>query len=435
MNKCIYCDENKPFTDEHVVCAGLGGDDKNWLLKDCVCGDCNTKVFSKLEAAFLRSSPVAIARLFNQEKTRGHSPSLNTSQSLLEDPRQGVFLNQELQQGFKPVILPQIVLKTAGTLLAYSPNVEAWREFQSVLQRATSSAPILLRKVNIKPEVRFERTWLTWDAEREDFTVSRFETTATSPKQTDGVVWVEELVMPPTAGSACKLTPCVYRRSKGELVCAVVNIDDVTRVLTHLRRNGCILTVPDDAVSTEVVDYGVHLTFKMPVDVHDRVMTKIAINLVAHQFGPEFVRRPEFAAAKNYALTKTGRILKINSEKHRWNRIGMSGLLPGTHMFCIAAANSGNDDTRLLSVMASLYEGPLESFAVAELPKGAPELKEPIVVFVFYNENRIERLSMNELQQLTESEAKLHRLTKVGCKIHRCGLKCGACATPAIQTA
>jgi hypothetical protein len=29
-----------PFTDEHVVSAGFGGDDKAWFLKDCVCSDC-----------------------------------------------------------------------------------------------------------------------------------------------------------------------------------------------------------------------------------------------------------------------------------------------------------------------------------------------------------------------------------------------------------
>jgi hypothetical protein len=46
---CIYCGIGGPFSDEHVVSAGLGGDDDEWLLKGCVCRACNTDVFSKLE--------------------------------------------------------------------------------------------------------------------------------------------------------------------------------------------------------------------------------------------------------------------------------------------------------------------------------------------------------------------------------------------------
>lgn len=58
---CIYCDGAGPFSDEHVVCAGLGGDDKRFLLVNVVCARCNTDVFSPLELEALRSSPLAIA--------------------------------------------------------------------------------------------------------------------------------------------------------------------------------------------------------------------------------------------------------------------------------------------------------------------------------------------------------------------------------------
>jgi hypothetical protein len=67
---CIYCGSPGPFGDEHAVSAGLGGDDSAWLLNDCVCRVCNTDIFSKLETKFLRSSPVALARLFLQPRTR-----------------------------------------------------------------------------------------------------------------------------------------------------------------------------------------------------------------------------------------------------------------------------------------------------------------------------------------------------------------------------
>lgn len=407
MARCIYCDEAKPFTDEHVVSAGLGGDDKGWMLKDCVCGDCNTKVFSKLEAKFLRSSPVAIARLFHQKRTRSRggktgAPTLNTQQNLLEDRANGIFLNQDLRQGFEPIILPQIVLETPGSLSAHMPDVAAGRAFLSALRDSLAGDLLLIRKIKVDHEVAYEQTPLTWNAPTEEYVASPVQTSAKAPNTLDGAVWVEELKLPPTARSASRLTPRIYRRTQGQLVCAVVDLDDAPGVLTHLRRNDGALIVPDDAVPVEVESEGGHLNLEMSIAVHDRVLTKIGINLAAYIFGPDFVRRPEFAEAKNYALTGRGHILKIQADKHPSNRPEI-GELPDVHVFCIAAANSGNNNTRLLSVMISLYGGPFETFALAELPKDAPELSDPIIILVFYNENRIERFSMNDLQRLAQA--------------------------------
>lgn len=54
---CMYYGGPGPFTDEHVVPASIGGDDRTWMLRGCVCGGCNTAVFSPLELKFARSSP------------------------------------------------------------------------------------------------------------------------------------------------------------------------------------------------------------------------------------------------------------------------------------------------------------------------------------------------------------------------------------------
>ncbi|ARP64288.1 hypothetical protein A9K65_013540 [Mesorhizobium sp. WSM1497] len=80
--------------------------------------------------------------------------------------------------------------------------------------------------------------------------------------------------------------------------------------------------------------------------------------------------------------TGRGHILKINAEKHPSNRLLPAGGLPDIHIFCIAPAKSRDDGTRLLSVMASLYQGPFETFALGELPKDTPGLHEPIVILV-----------------------------------------------------
>ncbi|QQR34745.1 hypothetical protein JI749_10125 [Devosia oryziradicis] len=409
MDKCIYCDEAKPFTDEHVVSAGLGGDDKRWMLTDCVCGDCNTKIFSKLEAKFLRSSPVAIARLFHQEKTRGRGgkpgvPSVTAAQSLLDDPASGVFLNQELGPGFVAAILPQLILQNGGTLTAHLPDVATGRSFLSDFKAVLCRDLVLVRKVKAGLEAAYELTELKWDAVTEEYVASGVQTSAKAPKTTDGIMWVEQLVMPKTAHSASRLTPRVYRRSQGQLVCAVIELDDAPRVLSLLRRNPDAIVVPDDATPITVEDTGVHLKIPMSIKVHDRVLTKICINLAAHLFGADFVRRPEFKTAKRYARTGEGNILKIGAEKHPANQLAGAADFGEVHVFCIAPAKAETEDSKLLSVMVQLYGGPFETFGLASLPENVPELQEPLFVIVAYNENRIEKYTLSELRAAAEAD-------------------------------
>ena len=137
-NTCIYCSGTSPFSQEHVVPAGLGGDDRNWILKDCVCAECNTKVFSPLEAKFLRALHVAFARLFLQQQTRkdsrsGGRPSLQTTQTEIRDPVSGYQLETELEAGGKPVVLPQLLMLQPDQMRLTGGDEEALRDFVSGL--------------------------------------------------------------------------------------------------------------------------------------------------------------------------------------------------------------------------------------------------------------------------------------------------------------
>lgn len=69
-NTCIYCNKLRPFTDEHIFPAGLGGDDRNFLLKNLVCGFCNSYFAKNLELTFMRSSEAALSRIFHQPAAR-----------------------------------------------------------------------------------------------------------------------------------------------------------------------------------------------------------------------------------------------------------------------------------------------------------------------------------------------------------------------------
>src|SRR5471030_2615714 len=72
---CIYCGLLRPFNDEHVFPAGLGGDDRAFMLRDLVCETCNSETFSRMEAGLMRNSPEAFARVHSQSRGRKRKKS------------------------------------------------------------------------------------------------------------------------------------------------------------------------------------------------------------------------------------------------------------------------------------------------------------------------------------------------------------------------
>src|SRR4051812_38773253 len=167
---CIYCLSEGPYTDEHVVPAGLGGDDSGWLLKDCVCAVCNTKVFSPLETKVLRSSPLAWARLFLQPHTRNRGSSTNTPSvqpglSYYYEPGSRLLLEQELTAGGHPVVLPQIIPQNPNILGVFARDTDSARVLQTDLTAALVDELMLIEKwlQSGSEKPIFMLTGLTWN--------------------------------------------------------------------------------------------------------------------------------------------------------------------------------------------------------------------------------------------------------------------------------
>jgi hypothetical protein len=151
ISGCIYCGSSGPFSDEHAVSAGLGGDDNAWLLKDCVCRVCNTDIFSKLETKVLRSSPVAIARLFLQPRTRNQGsktgvPSVQANLSFVPDPASGILLEGLLETGGQIKVLPQLLVVDAEQAATTGPDAESLRTFLAELRAAIAGDVTLIEK-------------------------------------------------------------------------------------------------------------------------------------------------------------------------------------------------------------------------------------------------------------------------------------------------
>ncbi|MEA3063901.1 MAG: hypothetical protein QOJ27_329 [Sphingomonadales bacterium] len=390
---CIYCPSTGPFTDEHVVPAGLGGDDKDWLLKDVVCGVCNTTIFSPLETKVMRSSPLAIARLFLQSRSRNRggkttAPSIQAPVSYFDDAETGLLLEQELRGRGQPTVFPQVIVVPPNQVTVTATDVPSANQLVDEL----GSLPDLLTicvKERDGPEVRFHLSPLTWQNNR--YSVGEAAGQAKAPRD---VIWLEPLELPAT-NPAATLTPRVFRRTNGPLVCRAGSVDDAARLLTFIRTNHSDLIVPAGTPATSTVTPGIHFRQLMDAAAYDRVLTKIGINLCAHLFGPDAVRTAAFDAARDYARTGDGGVRRwpIEVAKASTDRFPR---LPNHHLMVVTVNPPSAEQAGHVAVLMQFYGGPIEALIVAEGDTGIPDCPDPIFVVVDYEANVISKFSMEE---------------------------------------
>lgn len=390
---CIYCASTGPFTDEHVVPAGLGGDDKNWLLQDVVCGVCNTTVFSPLEIKVMRSSPLAIARLFFQSRSRNRggkttAPSIQAPVSYFDDPETGLLLEQELRSKGQPTIFPQVIVVPPNQVTVTAPDVPAANKLVDELSSLADLLTICVKERDGRG-VRFQLTPLTWQDNR--YSVGEVARQAKAP--TDAI-WLEPLERPAT-NSAATLTPRVFRRTNGPLVCRAGSVDDAARLLTFIRANHSELVVPAGSPPISTDTPNIHFRQLMDAAAYNRVLTKIGVNLCAHLFGPDAVRTSAFDAARDYARKASGAV-------RRWPRDVAKRYterfprLPHHHLFVVTVNPPSPEQPGHVAVLMQFYGGLVEGFIVAEGDTGLPDCPNPIFVVVDYEANAISKLSMED---------------------------------------
>lgn len=305
---CIYCGGAGPFTDEHVVSAGLGGDDKAWLLGDCVCSTCNTKVFSPLETKFLKSSGAALARLFLQPHTRdkNKSPSVQPKVAYHHDTNNDLLLEAELRAGGATLVYPQLLFLEANKWASTAADDTSLRAFLAALARLIGSQITVIEKAREHSKVVYRVTPLRW--EHDAYVI---ETTSVARKPPTDGIWFEPLTLPATAQQQGKLPSRIFQRPAGQLVCRVAKFEHVPIALTAIRTNPHALAAPTGPSPKAMPNLGgIHQQFVMDMAAYDRVLTKIGVNLCAKLFGPDFVRTSEFAKVKDYARTGKGGVYK-----------------------------------------------------------------------------------------------------------------------------
>lgn len=112
---CIYCKQERPPSDEHVLQKSLGGN----LITTDVCRECNVG-FSNIDQALADRSIVSFTRLADTSPL-AFGVKLG-SRVTCTDP-DGNPLEPELTNGYQGTILPQVILKPDRTV-AYTASDE-----------------------------------------------------------------------------------------------------------------------------------------------------------------------------------------------------------------------------------------------------------------------------------------------------------------------
>ena len=103
-SKCIFCLEDKPLTDEHIIPDSIGGS----LYITAVCKDCNSHIGTDIDGPFINSMPVSLPRFtYDVPGKSGAVPNPFGGVGISVDG-----LKVRLDDDFKPHILPSVEEET-----------------------------------------------------------------------------------------------------------------------------------------------------------------------------------------------------------------------------------------------------------------------------------------------------------------------------------
>lgn len=400
--KCIYCGLGGPFTKEHAFSKGLGGDDKDYLLVNIVCGKCNGD-FSKLETALLRRSSVALSRIVNDQVTRGKEkgPVFQTTLNLIHDNTSNSLLEANLEGGFKQKLLPQVLFK--GKELNYQADCHAdLASFFETLKPMFSAETIETIR---KDDNGFNVDTYAFDGESYKRVASQLTTDVPS-----SVIWLENHTPNGSEPSSIVYHPRLYRRQQGQLAFKALVGEDVSTYLT-LSRLGAVqgfMDGTDHAVDREIPSPVIHVGFSSPLSECDRAYAKIGLNMLIHHAGPDFVRHPAFDDIK-CSITKGYPELPLTMLDDNYD--DLFGDVPAGHHVVALLPHRMSDGLNSITCISSIYGSKMGVILTRAAP--AQGLNEIIYYLVDYNNHKIKKMTLLEYSHTSKIIEKLiasHRL-------------------------
>lgn len=296
---CIYCGLARPFTDEHVFPAGLGGDDRRFLLKDLVCGQCNTGVFSKLEAQFMRASPAAIGRIFLQARGRGRGkkasiPTIETRTTTVFFEGYGAVEAEVTTRG-KAIPLLQLLFLGEGKIGLVGSDHGDPDDFLNEVESTLTDSLFVVRKYSNGVQTNYRVEMLAWNGA--GYSSVGDETLSTPPSR---CVWREPLE-PAPSDNVIHRAPSFYKRMAGQMTFRMPEDAEASFFLTQARKAASTYPRQTHQYTTSE-NRLVQVSMSMNVTDYGRVLAKIGLNLLAYVFGDEYARHHAFKKTKRAIL-------------------------------------------------------------------------------------------------------------------------------------
>lgn len=387
-SKCIYCKSTGPFSEEHVFPAGMGGDDKNFILLNLVCKNCNTGIFSKLELSLMRRSPIAIGRKFLQTRTRTKGlrtsrPTVETKTHFIID-EEGRLLEAEYDSSGKETILAQFIIEDGKIYYTARDQELLEKIYQNI--RSTLDTP------NINLIIKKKIDTVYFEIETYDWLDGEYKLSSTEVRKKPPVqgIWLENF-----SGHETDFPPRFFQKLSGQLILRTSSNIHPAKLLRGMRRTlPSMLIDKDEAVSNSIQQPIVQIQMEVDADGVERALAKIGMNFLAITFGPSFIDRPQFDSIKSSILT--------GNPELPYSSYGTNNAAAVRHLFgdipekchCLMLIFIPTDDgLSEIYFNAVLYNtGAHRVFLAKKLP--IAELTPPIYFLVNYETNTITPIPM-----------------------------------------
>ncbi|QNB16148.1 HNH endonuclease [Paraburkholderia tropica] len=385
MNTCIYCRGTGPFTDEHAIPAGLGGDDRRFMLKELVCATCNTKVFSPLEAAFLRSSPVAVARMFSQSSGRRRGskrnpPSIQAEQKSIITA-DGQVVEIELGATGRPIVLPQIHLTGGLNCSTHATDHDQLVAFLEALRGRLIDTVAVVAKGTHSSDRLIVTTF--------DLRNGNYEFSSTENAERPPNIYIWHSAMDPESQGRSALGPRIFGRSAGQIGMRLPAGFSKEQALTLFRKAAHQIKT-SEAVSSDVHQPLVHVgSMRVDIFTQPRVLAKIGINLLAFSLGAEYVTRTDFTSVKNSIMHNDPQMGITPLERANTFAPMFVAVPENLHVFALVSV--GGSIALITRLYGSIFDVVLLSQTVRQPPGDFP-----IFFTADYTSHQVEMLSLRE---------------------------------------
>jgi hypothetical protein len=392
---CVYCGKSDDFNGEHVFSAGLGGDDKNYMLTDCVCRTCNT-FFSKLEVELIRKSPASLARLGMQEVGRGNGnraepPKLQAADTYIWDDELTVALEAELRPRFGAVILPQFLINLPAIHVAADDNESLYEFIEKFRALFTAQEILTVEKTTDKGEALFEVSTITKNGN--EFSVASIDVAAKPPKNAIWLVTPEESSGVFKGDNGQALLPRFYLHGGKTINYKPKNTSLMLRhlemVLQFLEQNITLEQYEEKAITQPLVKVGIAFNMGMS----ERALAKIGFNFLIKTMGADYARDEAFDSIKSSILNGTPELplSKVPSDELRL----LLGEPPQNHHALALYAIKNAAGRAIIVVLIKLYGGEVSCFFLSyDAP--TPDWDLPIYYLIDYQQHKISRVDPME---------------------------------------